>query len=160
MITEKVIVTQIKITKARQIKHFQIMIPRNAKHIIGIETCLRMISPFEQNVALLPFYKRVGIKRDRLVGELKLQSCEEANIFYSNEIHERDSNLPFGDFSEKESFRVKDWTHSLRHEVEVVTVDGDTTILSGVYRDRIGEAVAQDIQYEVKIHVWYEIEQL
>lgn len=37
MIREQVIVTQVKITKAGQAKHFQVRLPKNAKRIIGIE---------------------------------------------------------------------------------------------------------------------------
>ncbi len=37
MIREQVIVTQVKITKAGQVKHFQVRLPKNAKRIIGIE---------------------------------------------------------------------------------------------------------------------------
>lgn len=43
MIREQVIVTQVKITKAAQVKHFQIRLPKNAKRIIGIEIGGRLI---------------------------------------------------------------------------------------------------------------------
>lgn len=43
MITQQVIVTQIKITKQGQSKHFQVRLPKNTKRIIGIETGYRLI---------------------------------------------------------------------------------------------------------------------
>jgi len=42
MIRQQVIVTQIKITKAGQSKHFQIRLPKDTKQIIGIETGYRL----------------------------------------------------------------------------------------------------------------------
>lgn len=43
MIKEQVIVTQVRITKAGQVKHFQVRLPKNAKRIIGIEVGGRLI---------------------------------------------------------------------------------------------------------------------
>jgi len=40
---EQVLITQIRITKAGQVKHFQIRLPKNAKRIIGIEIGGRLI---------------------------------------------------------------------------------------------------------------------
>jgi hypothetical protein len=42
MMQQKVIVTQVRITKLGQVKHFQIKIPKGAKRIIGIETGFRL----------------------------------------------------------------------------------------------------------------------
>lgn len=41
--SEQVIITQIKITKSGQIKHFQVKLPKDTKRIIGIETSYRLI---------------------------------------------------------------------------------------------------------------------
>ena len=43
MIKQQVIVTQIHITKAGQLKFFQVKLPKNTKKIIGIETGVRLI---------------------------------------------------------------------------------------------------------------------
>lgn len=40
---EQVIITQLRITKAGQVKHFQVKLPKNAKRIIGIEVGGRLI---------------------------------------------------------------------------------------------------------------------
>lgn len=39
---QQVIITQIKITKSGQTKHFQVRLPKNTKRIIGIETSYRL----------------------------------------------------------------------------------------------------------------------
>ena len=43
MTREQVIVTQLRITKAGQSKHFQVRLPKNCKSIIGIEVGVRLI---------------------------------------------------------------------------------------------------------------------
>ncbi|MCA0429080.1 MAG: hypothetical protein LCH32_01105 [Bacteroidetes bacterium] len=40
---EQVLITQLRITKAGQVKHFQVKLPKNAKRIIGIEVGGRLI---------------------------------------------------------------------------------------------------------------------
>lgn len=40
---EQVLITQLRITKAGQVKHFQVKLPKNAKRIIGIEIGGRLI---------------------------------------------------------------------------------------------------------------------
>ena len=40
---EQVLITQLRITKAGQVKHFQVRLPKNAKRIIGIEVGGRLI---------------------------------------------------------------------------------------------------------------------
>jgi hypothetical protein len=43
MTQQQVIVTQVYITKAGQLKFFQVKLPKNTKKIIGIETGIRLI---------------------------------------------------------------------------------------------------------------------
>lgn len=40
---EQVLITHLRITKAGQVKHFQVKLPKNAKRIIGIEIGGRLI---------------------------------------------------------------------------------------------------------------------
>ena len=51
MMRQKVIVGQIKITKAGEVKHFQLKIPKDAKQIIGIETGVRLIKATQTGIA-------------------------------------------------------------------------------------------------------------
>ena len=43
MIIQQVIVSQVHITKAGQLKFFQMKLPKNTKKIIGIETGIRLV---------------------------------------------------------------------------------------------------------------------
>lgn len=98
------------------------------------------------------------VKRNDLVGELKLQSCEEANIFYAEHI-QTDESLVMGDYSIKELWKPAVFSHQPKREEDVVVVDGESTIIQGHFIDRIGESNQQNWEYEITVYVWVEIEE-
>src|SRR5687767_9514764 len=122
MMKEGVIITKISIKRQGERKHFQVKLPKDTKFIIGVEYGGRMIDHVESDVRPLPIEPpkpdgTVGeersttfFKRNQLIGELKLQSCEEANWFYSADVLANDTNLGLGDFTQS-GFSVKDYTH-------------------------------------------------
>ena len=97
------------------------------------------------------------IKRSVLFGELKLQSCEEANIFYAAEVRNNE-NLEQGDFSADAFWNPKEYTHQNRSFEEEVSVKGDTTIVQGIFVDKVGEDFDVDAEYVVHVYVWVEVE--
>lgn len=152
---EGVIITRFVISQPKQVKLFQVKIPREAKNIIGIETGIRWISGTLPVLPppptwLLPFL----LQRSIAVGEVKLQSYEKANIFYTGEAV-LNQNMAFADFS-SEHFAPKEYSHGYSAHEDEVKVNGETTILQGVYRDKVFEQVADSFRYEVKVYVWME----
>ena len=101
---------------------------------------------------LIPF------KRSALIGELKLQSCEKENIFYAAH-HGTDENLGSGDFSQREGWIATAYTHERKAEEDVVMISGDTSIIQGTFKDRIGELSKVDYEYMVNVYVWIEVEE-
>ena len=99
----------------------------------------------------------VPLKRSILFGEIKLQSCEEANIFYAGEVR-NDENIANGDFSANTFWVPKEYSHQGRRLEEEITVKGDTTIVQGVFVDKVSEAFDVDGDYVVRVYVWVEIE--
>jgi hypothetical protein len=99
-----------------------------------------------------------SISRNELVGELKLQSCEEANIFYSQHIH-NDKNIGNGDYSPKAMWQPEVYTHQMKMNEDVVAVDGDSTIIQGLYRDRYGKGGEKIVQYVLTLYIWIETEE-
>ncbi|MBA3673353.1 MAG: hypothetical protein H0W75_00080 [Chitinophagaceae bacterium] len=97
-------------------------------------------------------------KRNQLVGELKLQSSEESNWFYSTDVFVADANLSYGDFSNA-GFKVNDYTHGNKRTEEIVKVDAESTIIQGWYLDALGKSQKADINYEVTIYVWINVEE-
>lgn len=157
MTKRQIIATTLSISGQGELKHFQVKIPFSAALIIGVETGVRAKAIIENP---RPPVKRAMERKEMenpfsneiLVGELKLQSCEKANIFYAKEIKvlNEDAGFKIG------SFRENSWTHGMKKELDEVAVDGNTTIISGIYRDRVGEQMKKDIQYEVNVYLWYE----
>lgn len=182
MIREQVVITSIRITKAGQIKHFQIKLPKNTTRIIGVELGGRWLVRTKDGTVVYPkeateqpVYEPVEtapakvvlevraaeewrsnlFKRSPLIGELKLQSCEEANIFYAADIR-ADANIAYGDFSQSAYWRPNVFTHQTQTFEERVIVDGDSTIIQGVYKDRFGAQNKEIPNYLVNVYVWTE----
>lgn len=162
---EQVLITQLRITKAGQVKHFQVKLPKNVIRIIGIEMSFRLIhglSIDETGTGLAPVLELPRFfspfKSNRFIGELKLQSCEEANIFYATHL-QTDENIGAGDFSQNDYWKARTFTHQSKTEEDIVIVDADTTIIQGIYKDRIGEINNTDVEYKVNVYVWVEIEE-
>lgn len=169
MIREQVVVTSIRINKAGQVKHFQVKLPKNTTRIIGVEFGGRWLATGREDgtiprvselvglaaVGTAPEYKPTLFKRNLLIGEIKLQSCEEANIFYAADL-QGDSNLGYGDFSQNAFWQAAAFTHQAHAFEEKVIVDGNSTIIQGVYKDRYAEQTKQIPNYLVNLYVWTE----
>lgn len=177
MMKEGVIITKINIKRQGERKHFQIKLPNDTKNIIGIEYGGRLIKKSDVKVAEAAPHAaaseatyvkiealeikergRTFFKRNQLVGELKLQSSEESNWFYAADVFLNDSNIGLGDFSQS-GFPVNDFTHGNKRTEEIVKVDAESTIIQGWYLDAIGKAQKTDINYEVTIYVWINVEE-
>jgi hypothetical protein len=105
------------------------------------------------------FQSTLAFRRDILIGELKLQSLEKANVFFSDDVYERDQNMGFADFSTSGFMIPSPFTHEFNRFEEKVIVDGVTTLIGGYFKDRIGERFKTNLSYSVNVYVWYEIEE-
>lgn len=176
MMLGSVVITKVSISRQGERKHFQIRLSKDSKHIMGVEYGVRLISNVDSLriktiTAFLPQPTSplgTGIasdgslsqifKRDILLGEFKLQSCEEANWFYSTNVYANDNNLGFGDFSST-GFPINDFSHgSMRFEDEL-KVDAKSTIIQAWYKDSLGESLQQNTNYEVSIYLWIKTEE-
>ena len=64
-------------------------------------------------------------------------------------------NMDGSDFTSR-LFVPKPFTHqTTANEVEV-SVNGNTTILQGVYKDKLGEIINDNFKYKVNLYVWME----
>jgi hypothetical protein len=98
---------------------------------------------------------------DLFLGDVRLQSCDNTNVFFAEHIYYTDENFLFGDYSAiNPNFIPVPETHGKKREICVVNTDGETTIIKGIYRDRQGSnnnSVGQAyFQYVASIYVWYE----
>lgn len=147
MIKQRIIATKISITRKGEVKFFQVKIPFDAKIITGIETGMRLQS-FEDPGRPIGY-------ANSLIGELKLQGSDDSNIFYATNVSdysvgERLDKVRVVDFIEENV-----WTHGYKRELEQVLVDGNTTVLAGIYKDKIGKILNVNVSYDVFLYVWY-----
>ncbi len=179
MMKEQVCVTPVIITKAGQVKHFQIKLPKTAKKVIGVEIGGRFLKETKgkeaiavmaetslvNNVAIkeevtlqanASEVRHTPFKRNILIGELKLQSCEEANIFYAGELR-IDNNIGYGDFSKQRNWQPQVFTHQMQTFEDVVITNADSTILLGMFKDNIGLQSRTDFNYQVNVYVWHSL---
>jgi hypothetical protein len=152
---ESVIVSSFLIERQKQIKLFQVKIPREAKNIIGVEMGMLWLSGIPPVEPAAPIWSLpMNLKRNLILGEVKLQSYEKANIFFTSELA-LDKNISFADFT-SQSFVPSVFSHGQSRHEDPVRVNGDTTILQGVYRDKLSEQQAGNYSYIVKIYIWTE----
>lgn len=156
MMREQVNITQLEITKAGQVKHFQIKLPKTAKRVIGIEIGGRLIRTENPRPVPNPKEPRNSLfKRNQLVGELKLQSCEEANVFYAGELR-LDSNMDYGDYTKHSKWIPEVFTHQMQSFEDVVITDAESTVIMGMYKDTIGLQNQRDVNYMLNVYLWYQ----
>lgn len=152
---EGVIVSTFTIQRLRQVELFQVNIPREAANIIGIELGCRWISGVIPALPVLPPSPiPFTFNRNLVIGEVQLQSYEVANQFYSGELT-LNRNHDYANFTNS-GFAPKPYTHRQKAHEEEVKVNGNTTILKGVYRDKAADHIEGNYQYQVKIYVWAE----
>ncbi len=154
------VVTSFIIDKKKQVKIFQMRLPRETKSVIGIGTGFQRIEGIPDRPIPPTLQWKLPMQMDRnfVFGEVCLQSCEKANICYTAELIQ-DQNLDFADFSTR-WWKPKDYTHQYNVNIDEVIVKGETTILEGIYKDKLSEQQPDDYKYKVNIYVLVETKDL
>lgn len=151
---EGVIITSFLIEKPRQVKLFQVKIPREAENIVGIETGIVWKNGIPADDPAPGWTLPLSVARNIVLGEVKFQSYEKANVFYTKEIC-ANKNTDYGDFT-SQFFKPTNHTHQYQQIEDPIKVSGSTTILQGVYRDSLADTVPTSYKYLVKVYVWIE----
>ncbi len=95
--------------------------------------------------------------RSAFVGELKLQSCDDSNVFYATDIYDRSVNEVL-DIALRSSIAEPVWQYGYERRLEKICVSGNATVLSGIYKDKLGASLNRDIHYDVFLYIWYKFE--
>ncbi|MCD6068908.1 MAG: hypothetical protein K0S33_3734 [Bacteroidetes bacterium] len=167
----RLIIKEFTIRRQGEIHFFQVRLPKNATHIIGIETDALMITPLDVSPPPLgdgrpedpmppaaapanrtPFLKW-NDKSNPVIGKLKLQSLDRHNIFF-------ETWVPFVHFSAAMPdmsyglFPKSPHTLILPTGPRTVGIPCNNTVVYGMYSDSIGEERKMEIRYKVKVFVW------
>ena len=154
------VVYSFKIERRKQVKMFQIRLPRETKSVIGIGTGFQRIEGIPDRIFPPRLEWKMPMQMDRnfVFGEVRLQSCEKANICYTAELI-KDENLDYADFSSR-WWKPKDYTHQYNLNMDDVIVKGETTVLEGIYKDKLFEQQQDDYKYKVNVYVLVETKEL
>lgn len=168
-----IIITEVKITRAGEIKLFQIPLPKNTYKVVGVATDVRLETDFD----LIGVHDvGVGVGDDggggeviggghdndlqwqlvdnKLAGRLVIQSMEKANIFFYEQVWTIGFNDGISNLESVESFDA--FALLKKPEPKVVSVPFNTTTLNCLYRDAIGSDNENDVIYYVKVLLWVE----
>lgn len=173
---QDVIIQRLQISKMEEQHYFQINIPRSAKAIVGVEVGAFINQSFNaQNNAIA---NRFFIKRNRVMGELRLQMPNKPNFFYAEEIVSEDSNIGTDDISTGtpvahrpisygrsliipppvkviKPFKSLQHTHGYRKELDEILTCNER-IIYGCYKDIIAKAQQIDMNYTIQVYIWYQ----
>lgn len=157
----------ISITKQGEWKYFQVRLPKDATKIIGIETGFIVKDEIPKDVPE-GISERFGVQRNRLMGELKLQSLDTANIFFAKDIIEQDRNM------DSDAIRITEppnprriitpppviwepsfpWKHGNKMEEDGLLMLHNP-VIAGIYKDAIGKHYGYAIHYKVMLYIWH-----
>jgi hypothetical protein len=171
----RIIISEQKITRGGQLKHFQIPLPKNTKRVVAIATDIR-ISPVLGEGGTLEAIPMEGTGEPRrdgdpaggtdviwnmrdnpLMGKLIMQSMEKANIFFYDQVWAITFDDGVTELNSVESMSA--FSMLIKKEPKAVDVPNDTTVLNCLYKDWFGATFLRDIAYTVKVLVWIEYEE-
>jgi hypothetical protein len=98
---KNILIQRLHITKAGEQHFFQINIPRQAVSITGIELGVVMNSNVFLADRSLSSNHWLSMKRNKLLGEVQLQTANPSNFFYRDELIQEDINIGITDFVAK-----------------------------------------------------------
>jgi hypothetical protein len=155
---ETAIVTKLHIERHKQVIFFEVKIPSEVSHIIGVEMGMRWISgtlpsPTMPVDWILPSEQQ----RNLLFGEISLQSYEKANLFFTGELVQNNNHAHW-DFT-SQFFTPKKYSHQSQMNEDIVKVNGKSSVIKGVYRDMLADTVETDYQYQVHLYLWTDLKE-
>lgn len=177
----RILITEVNITRAGQIKNFQIKLPKNAIAIVGVATDLRLNGRLANAaasiayaavainnntvtiktvpiVAVLNSQVPVNMAQSWLAGKIILQSLEKANIFYSDQVWAAQFNDGIGNITD-DMYAMDAFETPKKAEATTVSVPAQTTIINGIFKDLVGATLKKDIAYTIKVLLWIETDE-
>jgi len=155
---ERLVIETFVIDKPKQVKIFEIRIPREVQHIIGVELGFNLTEgtihedPAGGGSTGLGWDIPLRFKRNTCVGELRMQSFSKANLFYAGEI-KLDKNIDFGNFA-SQFFPPKEYTHQAQTGEVKIKLTSKNRLIRTIYRDKLSEEIAGGYKYTVRIYLW------
>ena len=155
---ERLVIETFVIDKPKQVKIFEVRIPREVQHIIGVELGFNLTEgTIHEDAAAgtgsgLAWEIPLRVKRNICVGELRLQSFSKANLFYAGEI-KLDQNIDNGNFA-SQFFPPKEYTHQAQTGEVKIKLTSKNRVIRTIYRDKLNEGIIGGYKYMVRLYLW------
>lgn len=155
MMKEEAIVKSLFISRIGERQHFQVILPRDTKKIIGLE-----YGTTEKNGEPLPS-PTLAIDSDTLklfanrkIGSLTLKAAGCEGIFFQDNLVD-DNNAHFGENITSVIWQAEKWAHGTkRHEMEFCITEN--SIVYGFFHDSWGVGQFQTLNYKLNLYLWIE----
>jgi len=157
MIYKQVIINRLVIDRPKQVRMFQVKLPRQTQSVIGVETGIRWINgvPLAPPPEVLPWKLPTTIQANTYIGDLKLQSTEQGNIFFASDLVLNNNN-DYADFT-SQYLVPKNYTNQFKTEKDPVMIGGKATVLFGCYKDNLADTILTPFKYIVSVYVWIKL---
>jgi len=155
---ERLVIDSFVIDKPKQVKIFEVSIPREVQHIIGVELGFNLTEgtiledPAGGIGSGTAWEIPLKIKPSICAGELRLQSFSKANLFYAGEI-KLDKNIDNGNFA-SEFFPPKVYTHQSQTSEVKIKLTCKNRLIRCIYRDKLNDGITGGYKYIVRLYLW------
>lgn len=153
MILEQVIVNRVTIDRPRQVRLFQVRLPRQTQDLTGVATTVRWLigAPALTGERKTPWELPFEMRGNTPIGDLRLQSADQGNIFYTQEVILNNNN-DFGDFASE--YLVPNNYNQLKAAIDPVRIGGKATVVFGCYKDQLAESLTLPFRYVLSVYTW------
>ena len=152
--TSNIVVVKIPVTTRGTLTFFQVSIPADAESIVGIETGIVGINT----------PGKVNLTGKNLIGTIKLQSEQVADLCYSSQVFfgtgSLETMLPGFDSAPQDLVNLFTFPFagSTQRGIEQVVINNSYT-LYGCYEDLLGKELNQDVSYTISLCLWTKVKE-
>ncbi len=152
----------LKVTRKGEKNHFQIKIPKNGKDLVGIGVTGLIPRGGMRENPVKPLNEKIQkgfglnelFKQRYLLGELKIQSFDDPKNCFYTEVFFEDNGLRVFDYANIDGW-AKSYTHNNLRIFHPLDIRNESTILNCFFIERLHETSKLDLQFEIKIYLYY-----
>ncbi len=153
---EELIIHTVSISRAAEIKHFEIPLSNNAEAITGLWYKIRLIDNAIRGAIVTSLTGRSVYTPEVIVGTISLSSNQKEGVFCFGNLILEDANYPMLDFSNG-AFAAKPYSHNRFTKQLDVRIDATTSHVHGFIEDNWGVLSSRDVHYEVDIYIFQKL---
>lgn len=152
---EELIIHTVGISRASQLKHFEIPLPRNTEKITGLWYKIRLLDDAALGVPFSIKTKSPYVP-PVIAGQISLSTRQQEGVFYYGNLILDNPNVGFLDYTSG-VFPAKQYNRSAMKKPFKVLLNGDSAIVHGFILDNWGVLAKRNVRYEVDVYLFCEL---